>query len=108
MSVMTPARTRTAGLHLADLDPATRAGVEDAFEDIRLAANPVECDLAQHVIAAHLGITLPASGELALCTCPVCGCDAIEDVDHVATHQPGDGTETVQCRTCADDHRTTE
>ena len=92
-------------LRLSDLDAITRALVEDAFEDARLAVNCTEYALAQHAIAARLGIA--PSGELALCTCD-CGCDRIEDARHVATYQPGNGREIAQCRDCADTHRYTD
>ena len=106
MSVLTHART-APDLHLSDLDPITRYAVKDAFEDARLAANCAEYALAQKLIAGRLGVVLPPSGELALCTCG-CGCDAITDAAHVRTWQPGDGTETVQCPDCDDDHRITD
>lgn len=58
-----------------------------------------------HTQAANaIGIELPASGELARCTCPGCwNCDTVFDADQAHTHM--DGTvEFVQCPGCWDDH----
>lgn len=60
-----------------------------------------------HAQAAQLiGLQLPASREIALCTCTGCYCDRAFDADLARTYPDGN-VERVQCPLCADEHRLT-
>ncbi|MGW5529468.1 hypothetical protein [Streptomyces xanthochromogenes] len=86
------------------------APVQDQFDEIWKAAEQaadhreLTAYAALHAQAARLiGLRLPATGELARCTCPACYCTRIFDAAHARTHL--DGTvEFVQCEHCADIH----
>jgi hypothetical protein len=103
------ALNRPATIQLDTL-PAT---VQDAFERLWDQADHAagQRDLTAYALlhanaAVLLGIRLPASGELARCTCPACYCAAVFDARDAATHL--DGTvERVQCPDCTDAHRLT-
>lgn len=60
-----------------------------------------------HARAAQLiGLQLPESQEIAVCTCTGCYCERVFDANKARMYQ--DGTvERVQCPVCADEHRLT-
>lgn len=83
----------------------------DTFEQIWTAAETAagRRDLTTYALlhaqaAYFIGVALPASGELARCTCPGCWtCDTVFDAAQAHTHLDG-SIEFVQCPGCFDDH----
>lgn len=104
MSVMTPARPRTAAeINLYDLALPVRHEFLDFMDKADSAITVTEIRLA-HAAAAHLiGLQLPPREEIAVCSCP-CNCQIVFDADQAHEYDDGYGP-TVQCPGCADDHR---
>lgn len=93
-------------ISLRTLDTATQNRVTRLLEDADATVD-IDARRALHAAAADLaGIRLPASEELAQCTCGDCYCDLVFDAWQAGTYL--DGTvERVQCPACLDDHRQT-
>lgn len=105
MSVITHAHsTRAAAeINLTDLPLPVRDEFLDLMDKADGAINVPEIRLA-HAAAAHLiGLQLPARRVIAVCSCP-CFCQIVFDADQAHEYDDGYGP-TVQCPSCADDHR---
>lgn len=111
VAVISPAQTKAlpAEIHLHRLPATTQYAFEDLKARADWHADRHELSTSQllHAEAADLiGIRLPASGELAQCTCQGCYCTCVFDAAQARTYT--DGTvEFVQCPQCADEHRRT-
>ena len=96
-------------IHLHRLPETTQFAFEDLKDRADEYADRRELTasaLLHAQAAALIGIQLPASGELARCTCQACFCDCVFDAAKARTYT--DGTvEFVQCPQCADEHRRT-
>ena len=95
-----------AEVHTHQLPPHTALAFEELMNRADTLADHHELTASAllHAQAAVLiGIALPASGELARCTCQACYCTCAFDAAKAATYL--DGTIWfVQCPGCADDH----
>ncbi|MFJ5294505.1 hypothetical protein [Streptomyces sp. NPDC088348] len=104
---MTHAHTLPSEIQLHHLSTTTADTARELLEDADREASQHNLSAAAliHAQAAQLiGIRLPASGELALCTCQGCYCSTVHDAAKSRCYL--DGTvEFVQCETCADEHR---
>ncbi|MFD5899081.1 hypothetical protein [Streptomyces sp. NPDC060366] len=84
--------------HLADQFTALMERADQAISLYEI--RPLHAQAAQVI-----GLQLPDSQDIALCTC-TCLCDRVFDANLARTHL--DGTvERVQCPVCADEHRLT-
>ncbi|MFE6126684.1 hypothetical protein ACFQ6Q_00205 [Streptomyces sp. NPDC056437] len=94
-------------VHLHQLPRTVQDTFAKVWADADAAADHLELVSYErlHIRAAELiGLRLPASRELACCTCQRCWCDVVFDAAKARTYL--DGTvEFVQCPGCADDHR---
>ena len=94
-------------IRLDQLTKDTTEAFETLWTKAENAANQRELTAYQAIhtqVADLIGLALPASGELARCTCPACWtCDTVFDAAQAHLHM--DGTiERVQCPACWDDH----
>lgn len=93
-------------ISLRTLDATTQDRVTRLLEGADSTAD-IDARRDLHAEAAdRLGIQLPASKELALCTCGACYCDLVFDAWLAGTYLDG-SVERVQCPGCLDDHRQT-
>jgi NAD-dependent SIR2 family protein deacetylase len=109
MSVITTTRALPKEIHLHQLPAHIHTQFTELMDRADWYADHRELSTSQllHAQAAELiGMRLPASGELARCTCQGCYCTCAFDAAHARTYT--DGTvEFVQCPQCADEHRLT-
>ena len=111
MAVISPARTRHT-----DYQQLTRAAqdvIDKAMQEADNAATTRDYENAMQYVALAAGIPLPASKDLAVCSClndaGGCGCGAIfdsnaEGVVITALHGPDRNLSELQCPTCGHDH----
>lgn len=106
-AVLPHAQTLPAEVELHRIPTHLAGQFTDLMDQAETAISPFEIRPLHAQAAQVIGLRLPASGEIALCTCPAgCYCDRVFDANVARTHQ--DGTvEWVQCEPCADEHRLT-
>ena len=112
MAVMTHARAHAAPDY-QHLSPAAQAVIDQAMTKADNAATTQAYTDAMEYAAIAAGIPLPASNDLAVCSClndaGGCGCGAIFDshtsgVVVTALHDPDHNLSKLQCPTCGHDH----
>lgn len=112
MAVMTHARPRTEADYNT-LHPVAQAVIDQAMEKADNAAITPEYTEAMKDVAIAAGIPLPASRDLAVCSClndaGGCGCGTIFDshalgVVVTAPNGPDRNLSELQCPTCGHDH----
>lgn len=103
---LVPHTQKPAEVHLLALHPQ----IQSAFNDLLNQAAGLDRTQDAFYRRLHqeaadtIGVRLPASRELARCTCEGCHCDIAFDADH-ARYYTSYRIEFVQCPACADEHR---
>ncbi|WP_141744031.1 hypothetical protein, partial [Streptomyces sp. EN23] len=83
MAVMTHARTQATTADYTQLSPTAQAVIDKAMTDADNATDTRTYTASMEFVAIAAGIPLPASRDLAVCSCLTdaggCGCGAIFD-----------------------------
>lgn len=112
MPVMTHAPNQ-AEADYTKLSPTVQAVIDKAMRHADNAADTQAYTEAMEFVAIAAGITLPASRDLAVCSClndaGGCGCGAIFDTALpglvvTATNDPNRNLSRLQCPDCGHDH----
>ena len=113
MAVMTHAHNQAHTADYTHLSATAQAVIDMAMKRADNAATGDIYADAMGYIATAAGIPLPASGDLAVCSClndaGGCGCGAIFDSHQLgvvvtATNDPDCNLSRLQCPTCGHDH----
>ncbi|MGW5690295.1 hypothetical protein ACWEWX_04795 [Streptomyces asiaticus] len=104
MSVITHARPRAATeINLSDVATPVRDKFLTLMDQADSTISITEIQLLHADAADLIGLQLPASREIAVCSCG-CNCLTVFDAAQAHVYDEGYG-ETTQCPGCADDHR---
>lgn len=113
MALMTHARNQATTANYTALSPAMQAVIDKAMDNADNAADTRAYTVSMEYVALAAGIPLPASRDLAVCSCLTdahgCGCGAIFDTALpglviTATNSPNCNLSRLQCPGCGHDH----
>ena len=113
MAVMTHARNQATTANYTALSPAAQAVIDKAMEAADAANDTTAYTEAMEYVALAAGIPLPASRDLAVCSCLTdtdgCGCGAIFDTALpglviTAANAANCNLSRLQCADCGHDH----